>query len=164
MDKTQFDVQPGKKQITLTRTFDAPRELVFRAFTDPALISQWWGPRRLTTVVERLEARPGGAWRFVQHDREGNEFAFNGVYREVVPLERLVYTFEFEGEPGHIIVEAVTLEDLGGKTRVTAIDTFETAEDLQGMLQSGMQDGASESYDRLEELAQALQAETNRGR
>src|SRR5574339_257992 len=89
------------REVVLTRLFDAPRELVFRAHTDPELIPQWWGLRSNTTIVEELELRPGGAWRFVQRDAKGNEFAFHGEYREVMAPERLVNTFEFEGVPGH---------------------------------------------------------------
>jgi len=99
-----------------------------------------------------MDVRPGGGWRFIQRDAAGNEFAFHGVYHEVVAPERIVGTFEFEGMPGHVALETSTLEDLGGRTRLTTISVFQTVEDRDGMAASGMELGASESMDRLEEL------------
>ena len=144
------------QEIVMERVFNAPRELVFKAHTDPNLISQWWGPRRYTTVVDKMDLRVGGVWRFVQHDADGNEFAFNGVYREIVPPERLSYTFEFEGMPGHVLVETVTFEEKNGKTKVTVTGLYQSVEDRDGMLQSGMEEGANESYERLVELLGSL--------
>ncbi|MBO0687057.1 MAG: SRPBCC family protein [Candidatus Dormibacteraeota bacterium] len=152
MNKAVVTVEPVRHDIVLTRVFDAPRELVFKTYTDPELIPRWWGPRNLTTKVERMDVRPGGGWRFVQRDSEGHEFAFHGVYHEVSPPDRIVDTFEFEGMPGHVALETTTLEDLGGKTRLTTITVFQTIEDRNGMVASGMEQGASESMDRLEEL------------
>src|SRR5262245_66608961 len=97
---------PSDLEIVMTRVFDAPRELVFKAHTDPKMVPQWWGLRTNTTTVDKMDMRPGGVWRFVQRDPQGNEYAFNGVYREIVPPERLVNTFEFEGVPGHIVVDS----------------------------------------------------------
>jgi uncharacterized protein YndB with AHSA1/START domain len=140
-------------EIRMARTFDAPLALVFRVYTDPALLPQWWGPRRLTTTVETMELRPGGQWRFVQHDAQGNEYAFHGVFQEITPPTRLVYTFEFEGiGPGHALTETVLFEEHNGKTIVTAIDRFQSADDMHGMVDSGMEAGAQESFDRMEEL------------
>ena len=147
---------PSDQEIVMERVFNAPRELVFKAHTDPNLISQWWGPRRYTTTVDKMDLRVGGVWRFVQHDADGNEFAFNGVYREIVPPERLSYTFEFEGMPGHVLVETVTFEEQNGKTKVTVTGLYQSVEDRDGMLQSGMEEGANESYERLVELLGAL--------
>jgi uncharacterized protein YndB with AHSA1/START domain len=148
---------PSDREIIMTRVFDAPRELVFKAYTDPQAIPQWWGPRIYTTRVDRMENWPGGEWRFVQHAADGNEFGFHGICREIVPPERLVSTFEFEGMPGHVVLNTATFEDLGGnRTRVTVTSLFETVEDCAGMRQSGMEQGAAESWDRLAEyLAQA---------
>lgn len=143
---------PSDREIVMTRIFDAPRELVYKAHTDPALVPLWWGRRNYTTIVDRMDVRPGGAWRFVQHTPDGGEYAFNGVYREVVPPERIVQTFEFEGYPGHIQVETIVFEDLGGRTLLTSTARFDSLEDRDGMLQSGMEEGAVESWDQLEEL------------
>ncbi len=148
-------VDTANRTIVLTRVFDAPRKLVFKVITDPKLLPQWWGPKNLTTKVETMEVRPGGAWRYVQHDPEGNEFAFHGVYREIVPPERLVYTFEWEALPGHEILETVTLEDLAGQTKMTTHDLFQTVEDLEGMLKAGMEGGADESFERLTKVLAA---------
>jgi uncharacterized protein YndB with AHSA1/START domain len=106
-----------------------------------------------------MDVRPGGVWRFVQTGTDGSEFAFNGVYREIVPPERLVYTFEFEGMPGHVSLETVTLEDIdNGKTKMTDRILFETVEDRDGMLRSGMESGWAETMDRFARLLQKLQA------
>ncbi len=147
-----FFVDRAKRQIVMSRVFDAPRERVFRAYMDPKLIQQWWGPRLYTTTVERMEVRRSGRWRFVSRDPDGTEYGFHGEYREVVPPERLVSTFEFEGMPGHISVDTAIFEERGGKTKLTITSHFESVEDLEAMLQSGMEAGARETYDRLEEL------------
>jgi uncharacterized protein YndB with AHSA1/START domain len=147
---------PSDREIVMIRTFDAPRALVWKAYTDPALIPNWFGPARLTTTVDRMDVRPGGAWRFIQRDADGNEFAFRGTYREIVPPERLVGTFEFEGMPGHVLVETVTLEERDRKTLLTSVLRFDTPEDRDGMLHSGMESGAAESMDRLEAIVANL--------
>ncbi len=147
---------PSDREIVMTRVFDAPRELVFKAYTDPDLIPRWWGPRYLTTTIDVMDVRPGGRWRFIQRDAEGHEYAFNGVYQEIVPPERLVNTFEFEGVPGHVALETVIFEEFDGKTKLTARSLFQTAEDRDGMLQSGAEAGATESMERLAELVEAV--------
>lgn len=96
-----------------------------------------------------MEVRPG--WRFVQRDYDGNVYAFHGVYHEIVPPERLVYTFEFEGMPGHVLLETVTFEEHDGKTKLTDTSVFQTVEDRDGMLKLGMEEGAAETMDRLAE-------------
>ena len=156
MTKQQQDTTvlttPSDREIVSERVFDAPRDRVWAAYTDPELIPQWWGPRRLTTTVDRMDVRRGGAWRFVSRDANGEEQGFRGTYREVSPPERIVQTFEWEGMPGHVIVETLTLEDLGGRTKVTGVSLFHTAEERDGMLASGMEEGLTESHDRLAEL------------
>lgn len=149
---------PSDLEIVMTRVFDAPRELVFKAHTDPALIPRWWGQRNTTTIVDKMDVRPGGLWRYIQRDADGNEYAFNGEFREIVPPERLVYTFEFEGMPGHVVVDTLTLEDVDGKTKLTATSLFASKEDRDGMLQSGMEAGAVETWDRLAELLATLKS------
>jgi len=110
------------------------------------------GPRRYTTILDKDDARPGGAWRYISRDSQGNEFAFNGIYREIVPAKRVVRTFEFEPMPGHESVETATFEEHGGKTKLRVTSLFQTAKDRDGMLKSGMEEGASESWDRLAKL------------
>lgn len=143
---------PSDREIRMTRVFDAPRELVFRAHTDPKMIAQWWGQRSSTTIVDKFDARPGGSWRFVQRGDDGSEYAFRGEFREITPHSCIVQTFEFEGMPGKILVETLTLEELGSKTRLSTTSVFESKEDRDGMLFSGMEAGANESWDQLEEL------------
>jgi uncharacterized protein YndB with AHSA1/START domain len=143
---------PSDREIVMSRIFNAPRDLVYKAHTDPKLIAQWWGLRSTTTIVDKFDVRPGGVWRFVQRDAGGNEYGFNGVFRELVPPERITWTWEFEGMPGHILVETMTFEDLGGKTKLTSTSLFDTVEARDGMLNSGMESGANESWDRLDEL------------
>ncbi len=143
---------PTDREIVMERVFDAPRARVFQAYTDPKLIPLWWGPGRFTTTVDKMDVRPGGVWRYVSRGSDGTEYAFNGVYREIKRPERLVSTFEFEGMPGHIVVDTATFEERGGKTKVTVTSRFESVEDRDGMLKSGMEDGAAESWDRLAEL------------
>jgi uncharacterized protein YndB with AHSA1/START domain len=154
--KTTFLAEPGKPTIVMSRVLDAPRRLVFEAYTNPRHISRWWGPRRLTAAVDKMDVRPGGAWRFVQRAPGGKEFAFHGTYREIVPPERIIATFEFEGMPGHVIVDTVTLEEHEGKTKLTVSSLFQSVEDRDGMLESGMESGASESMDRLAELLRGI--------
>ena len=149
---TEFVTDRGKRKLVMSRVFNAPRERVFRAYTDPRLIPQWWGPRSQTTTVETMDVRKGGGWRYLGRDPDGTEYAFRGEYREVVPPERLVSTFEFEGMPGHIVEEIATFEERGARTKLTSTSLFESVEDLDGMLQSGMESGARETWDRLEEL------------
>lgn len=120
---TTITAEPGKQEMLITREFDAPRERVFQAFTDPELYVQWLGPRRLTTMLDTFEPRSGGRWRYLQKDQSGNEFGFHGVYHEVRAPECIIDTFEFEGLPqaGHVALETLTLEELpGGRTRLTA--------------------------------------------
>jgi uncharacterized protein YndB with AHSA1/START domain len=136
----------------MTRAFDAPRELVFKTCTDPNLIPQWWGPKEYTTIVDKMEVRKGGIWRFVHHGSDGSEHAFNGVYHECLPPERLVYTFEWEGMLGHVSLETVRFEEHEGKTKMTVTSVFQTVEDRDGMLKSGMEKGTVETWNRLAEL------------
>jgi len=148
---------PSDLEIVMTRVFDAPRDLVFKAYTDPEAIPQWWGQRASTTTVDKMDVRPGGVWRYIQRDADGNEYAFNGEYREIIPPERLVNTFEFEPMPGHVTVDTATFEDVDGKTRLTVSSLFTCIEDRDGMLSSGMEEGAIETWDRLAEYLAAAQ-------
>jgi uncharacterized protein YndB with AHSA1/START domain len=147
---------PADREIHIERVFEAPRDRVFAAFTDPELIPQWWGPHGTTTVVDRLELRPGGSWRFVVRNSDGSETGFRGTFREITPPERIVWTFEWEGMPGHVSVDTATFEDLGNRTKVTTVSLFHTTEERDGMLASGMEGGLNESYARLDELLARL--------
>lgn len=152
MSKMKLIAEPGKQEITMSRSFDAPRELVYKAYTDPELLPQWWGPEGVTTVVDKMEVKPGGTWRYVQRDNEGNEYGFRGVYHTTIAPERLVYTFEFEGMPGHVLLETITFEEQDGKTIMTDSSVFQSVADRDGMLSSGMEEGATQSMERFAKL------------
>ncbi|MBV6520400.1 MAG: hypothetical protein MNPFHGCM_00507 [Gemmatimonadaceae bacterium] len=152
MSKLKVTAEPGSLQIVGTREFDAPRHLVFQVFTDPDLVPQWWGPREFVTTVEIMDPRPAGSWRFLHTLPDGTSYGFHGVYHDVVFPERIVYTFEFEEMPGHVLLETVTFQEIDGRTRLTFNSVFQSVEDRDGMVRSGMEDGAAASYDRLEEL------------
>ncbi len=144
--------KPTEREIRIERVFDAPRDRVFAIYTDPALIPEWWGPHGTTAIVDRMDLRVGGGWRFVIRDDDGSETAFRGTYRSITPPERIVQTFEWEGMPGHVSVETATFEDLGDRTKVTTVSQFHTPEERDGMLASGMEGGLNETYARLDEL------------
>ncbi len=154
-NKTIITAEPGKQELFITREFDAPRELVFRAHTDPDLYARWLGPRGLTTTFEIFEPVSGGRWRFTQKDAEGNEYAFHGVNHEVKAPERLIGTFEYEGLPesGHVILETAVFEELPhGRTRITSQSVYQSVADRDGMIESGMEYGVNEGYERLDEI------------
>jgi len=146
---------PSDREVRIERIFNAPRDRVWRAFTDPKLVAQWWG-RGNRLVVERMEVERGGHWRFVEHAPDGVH-GFEGRFREVSPPERLSYTFEWDGMPGHVVVETVTFEDLGnGRTKVVTVGLFHTTEDRDGMVSSGMEEGVNQSYAALDRLLATL--------
>ncbi len=152
MANMKLVVNPVEQEVTLTCILDAPRELVFKTLTDPDLLPHWWGPRGLATTVESMDVRPGGAWRFVQVDNEGNAYAFHGFYHQVNEPQSLVYTFEFEGTPGHILLETINFEDYSGRTRLCDQMVFQSVADRDAMLNMGMESGSRELMDRLAEL------------
>lgn len=159
MTKTNLTAEPGKQEFVIARVFDAPRELIFKAFTDPKLYAQWIGPRGLTTKIETFEPRSGGSWRYIQKDRNGNEFAFHGVNHEVLAPERIIGTFEFEGLPekGHVILQTARFAALpGNKTKMISQSVFQSVADRDGMLQSGMEAGVNDSFDRLDDILEKL--------
>ena len=153
-NKTTVTAEPGKQELFITREFDAPRELVFRAHIDPDLYVQWVGPRELTMSLETFEPRAGGSYRYIHKDSDGNEYAFHGVNHEVLAPERIISTFEFEGLPekGHVVLETLRLDALaGGRTRLTVQSVFQSVADRDGLIQAGMVRGVTEGYERLDE-------------
>ncbi|HEX2239880.1 MAG TPA: SRPBCC family protein [Actinomycetota bacterium] len=147
---------PSDREIVMTRELNAPRELVFQAHTSCEHMSRWWGPRKYEFAKCEIDFREGGQWRIVHRGPDGEEYAFRGEYREIVPPERIVWTFEFEGFPGAISVETLTLEERDGKTFLTAKSMYDTVEQRDQMLQSGMEEGAAETFERLDEYLQEL--------
>lgn len=158
MSKTQITAEPGIPQIIISREFDAPRGLVFRAHAEPELLAQWLGPRDLALAIDRWEARGGGTWRYVHTDAQGNTYGFHGVFHDDPSPQAIVQTFEFEGAPGHVALQTVTFTDRGGKTLARTVSAFQSVEDRDAMIASGMERGARDSGDRLDELLAKLQA------
>lgn len=147
---------PSDREIKMTRTFDAPRALVFKAHSSCEHMQNWWGPRKYEITSCEIDFRPGGKWRIV-HKAEGEEHGFRGEYREIQEPEKIVWTFEWEGMPGHISTETMTLTEQDGKTLYTSLSLYDSVEDRDGMLQSGMESGAKETMDRLDEYLETIQ-------
>ena len=159
---TRITAEPGRQELFITREFDAPRELVFKAFTDPELFVQWLGPREYIMKLETFEPVNGGGYRYIHIDREGNKFGFHGVFHEISP-ERMIQTFEFEGMPetGHVALDNMHLEALpGGRTRITIHSVYQSVSDRDGMVQSGMERGVKDGHERLDELLEGMQAKS----
>jgi uncharacterized protein YndB with AHSA1/START domain len=157
MSKTRITAEPGTSQIIITREFDAPRDLVFRAHTDPDLLVQWLGPRDLTLTIDRYDVRDGGRWRYVHTDAQGNAYAFHGVFHGNPSPQVIVQTAEFEGVPGHVKLDTTMLEQRGNKTLVRTVSAFGSVADRDAMIASGVERGAHDSGDRLQELLTRLQ-------
>lgn len=158
MTKTRIVAEPGSHQIEISREFAAPRELLFRAFTEPDLLVRWLGPRDLTMTIDRFDPRDGGTWRFVHTDADGNDYGFHGVFHNDPSPDGIVRTFEFEGAPGHVSLETATFEERNGKTWLREISVFQSVADRDAMIASGMESGVNDSMDRLEELLGRLAA------
>ncbi|WP_188197688.1 SRPBCC family protein [Nonomuraea sp. SYSU D8015] len=152
MSDTEFVIEPGRQDIIMTRVFGAPREVVFRAVTDPELIPRWWGPHFLTTRVDLMEVRPGGRWRYVNIDARGREYAFGGVYHDVVAPERFVRTWAFEGWPEDVALETVTLVEADGRTKYVAQSVHRSVEARDAIVRADGPRGGRESMDRLAEV------------
>jgi uncharacterized protein YndB with AHSA1/START domain len=142
---------PTEREIVLTRVFDAPRSLVFDAFTKPELLKRWFGPRGWSLVVCEVDLKVGGAWRFVLRGPDGREMGMRGVYRELAPPDRSVHTESFDDFPGESIVTTVLIEERG-RTTMTATVFYPSREIRDAVIKSGMEHGAAETYDRLAEL------------
>jgi uncharacterized protein YndB with AHSA1/START domain len=148
---TNITAPAGTPFIEVVREFDAPRDLVFRASTDPDLVARWLGPRRLSMRIIEFDARTGGSYRYVHTDTDGEEYPFRGVFHTVSEA-LIIQTFEFEDVPGVVSLETRTLDDLGGRTRMHQNAVFPSVAARDQALESGMRDGITESMDRLGEL------------
>jgi len=159
-NKTEVKAEPGKQELYIIREFDAPRELLFRAHTEPALYEKWVGPNDLTMKVEKMDAVNGGSYSFV-HTREGHEYRFHGVYHEVLKPERIIGTFEFDGLPetGHVIMGTTKFEELpNGRSRLVHQSVFQSVQDRDGMVASGMERGVSDGYEKLDTMLSQMTA------
>jgi uncharacterized protein YndB with AHSA1/START domain len=153
--KTKIIAEPGKQELFIIREFDAPRELVFRAFSEEDILVEWLGPAEMKTRYEKFEPRAGGSYHFIQTMPNGMEFSFHGVCHEHTAPERIINTFEFDGLPerGHVVLETSRFEPLpDDRTKITVQSVFQSTADRDGMIQSGMERGVLESHARLDEL------------
>ena len=151
-NKTEIIAEPGKQELYIKREFEAPRELVFNAHTDPEIYVKWVGPRDLKMTIEKWDCRDGGSYRYT-HERDGQKYAFFGVNHEVHAPERIIGTFEFDGLPerGHVILGTTQFEELpGGRCRLVHQSVFRSVADRDGMIASGMEDGVNDSYEKLD--------------
>jgi uncharacterized protein YndB with AHSA1/START domain len=156
MGKTQIIAEPGVPQTVITREFDAPPALLFRAYTEPELLVQWLGPRNQTLTIDRFDVHHGGTWHYTSRDTNGNEYGFRGVFHGTPSLDGIVQTFEFEGVPGKVCLETATFEEQGGKTLLRLNSVYQSVEDRDAMIESGMEDGLTEGFERLDELLARL--------
>ncbi|MEO0827787.1 MAG: SRPBCC family protein [Cyanobacteria bacterium J06642_9] len=154
---TQDKIDPSELEIVITRVFNAPRELVFQVWTEPDHIAQWWGPKGFTTRVTELDLRPGGTWRYVMTSPEGKEYPVKGVFREIIPPERLVTTDRFDGvsEQGadlpQEMVTTAAFEDLGNQTKLILTTTHPSVEERRKHEEMGAIGGWNSSFDRLQD-------------
>lgn len=158
-NKTTITAEPGRQELFITREFDAPRALVFRAHVDPDLYGRWLGPRGYEMKLEAFEPVSGGRYRYIHRGPDGNEYGFHGVFHEMAE-DLMIQTFEFEGLPerGHVVLDTMRLEELpGDRTRITIQSVYQSVEDRDGMIQAGMERGVSEGYERLDEVLQHVQ-------
>ena len=152
MGRTEITAEPGTPQIRMTREFNYPAALLFRAWTDPELLKQWLGPRRYEMVVDRWELRDGGTWRYIHRGADGSEHGFHGVFHGTPSLDNMVQTFEYEGAPGHVSLDTLRFEERDGKTIVHMNSVHQSVEARDAMIGSGMESGLNEGFERLEEL------------
>ena len=159
-NKTKIKAEPGKQELFIIREFEAPRELLFRAYTEADLYEKWVGPKNMKMWVEKMDAVEGGSFKFV-HERDGNQYTFFGVYHEVTKPERIIGTFEFDGLPerGHVIMGTTKFEELpNGRSRMVHQSVFQSVEDRDGMIASGMERGVNDGYEKLDALFEQMTA------
>jgi uncharacterized protein YndB with AHSA1/START domain len=147
---------PEDTQILITREFDGPKELVYKAYTTPELVERWWTAGRGDMTVCEIDLRVGGQWRYAMNAGDFGEVAFHGEYREIVPNERLVSTEVYEGMPDAEALDTLTLTEQDGRTVLTLLVEHESKEDRDGHVQSGMEDGLQDAFDRLEQVVAEL--------
>lgn len=150
--KTTFSVNKEKLESTMERVFDAPRELLWKAHTDKEIIGKWWGPRKYETIVDTYEPHVGGKWKMI-HTDNGEEHVFYGDFTEIVEPEKISWTFTYAPYPDSVINETITFTEVeDGKTKLMTVSHYPSIQALEGMLGSGMEEGANETWDRLEEV------------
>jgi uncharacterized protein YndB with AHSA1/START domain len=156
MSKMQLTAEPGKQDFVITCEFDAPRAQVFRAYTEPELVAQWWGPAQYSVEIDALEAKPGGLWRYRHHVGDDLTLVHFGVFHTVQAPDRLVNTYEIEGFPGGVGLVTLILDERDGRTLLTETSLFPSVDARDAVIGSGMEGGAAESLDRLDALVRTL--------
>lgn len=156
MSATTVVAPSGVPFIDVSRVFDAPRDLVYRAFTEPELLVQWLGPRKYEMVIDTYDVRAGGSWRYLHRDDAGNEYGFHGVFHGEPSPDSMVQTFEFEGAPGHVSLDELNLAEHDGRTTVHTHSVYQSLEARDAVIQSGMGEGMNEGFDRLDGLLGGL--------
>jgi uncharacterized protein YndB with AHSA1/START domain len=147
---------PGDDQILITREFDAPKDLVYKAYTTPDLVRRWWSGERGEMTLCEIDLRVGGMWRYVMIATGGHEVAFHGEYRDIVPNERIVTTEVYEGMPDAEAVDYVTFDEVDGRTTLSVLVQHTSKDDRDAHINSGMEVGMQEAMDRLEQVAVSL--------
>jgi uncharacterized protein YndB with AHSA1/START domain len=158
MGETHIDAPAGVPFIDTRRAFDAPRDLVWRAWTEPELLKQWLGPARYEMVIDEWDVRDGGRWRYLNRTEDGMELGFHGVFHGPPSPDSFVQTFEFEGAPGHVSLERLTLEEVDGRTIARTHSSFESIAARDAMVDGGMAEGMNEGFERLDALLDSLVA------
>lgn len=159
MNELKIVAEPNKQELFIHREFDAPREMVFKAFTTPETMAKWLGPKDMELEFDYYEGVSGGKYRYFSVDGDGNKFGFNGVIHEVTVPERAIQTFEFEGMPerGHVSMETATFDELpNGRTKLTIQSVFRSVQDRDGLVMSGMERGVREGFEKLDEILKTM--------
>lgn len=156
MSETKIQAPDGVPYIDVSREFEAPRDLVFRAFTEPDMLVQWLGPSKYEMIVDEYDVRAGGSWRYLHRGADGNEHGFHGVFHGDPSPDGMVQTFEYEGAPGHVSLDKLVLEEVDGRTIVHTHSVFQSVEARNAMIDNGMEGGMNEGFDRLDVLLERL--------
>ena len=156
MSETKVQAPAGVPFIDVSRVFDAPRDLVYRAFTDPELLVQWLGPQKYRMIIDTYDVRAGGSWRYLHRDADGNEFGFHGVFHGDPSPDGIVQTFEYEGAPGHVSLDQLNLDEHDGRTTVRTHSVYQSLEARDAVVESGMAGGMDEGFNRLDTLLDSL--------
>lgn len=163
MATTEIIAPAGVPFIDMSREFVAPVELLYRAYSEPELMKQWLGPRRYEMIVDEYDLRDGGRWRYIHRAEDGGEHAFHGVFHGPQTVDGMLQTFEYEGAPGHVSLDRLKFEQVGGRTVVRTHSTFESVEARDAMIDAGMAGGVNEGFDRLDELLTSMRVATAAG-
>ena len=164
MATTEISAPAGVPFIDMSREFDAPVELLYRAYSEPELLKQWLGPRQYEMIVDEYDLRDGGRWRYIHRAKDGGEHGFHGVFHGPQTIDGMLQTFEYEGAPGHVSMDRLKFERRGSSTVVRPHSTFESVEARDAMVEAGMASGVNEGFERLDELMASMRVGAGAGR